>query len=534
MKQVYLVVTFLIGSFWGLQGQNVGVNNTNPGAALDVKGAAGGGPLLNVRDENDATRMHILSNGNVGIGTASPGSHKLNVQGSTYVLGSIRVSQDNTTGGGIILADDGDIVDLNDGFATMRFSYGVRLTDTNAGGSVTSQISGNSANNTFFNASNNVGIGNAAPSSKLHVTGDLKVANDGWSYMDDTTSGGWNGLYFRSAANALTEGGFILKQDESANSLGTSGEDVRFSIGVYNDFRQSSAHSDELWFQGGGRLVYNVGSWDSELNTIIGTPGVGTTGGHEWRVNNGTKMTLNHNGDLSLNNLAGTGRRPLYVDNNGTITKGTGSDNSLWTIAMDMASSPDDLGGSDLSFTSDDDGYNHYTMPFNYTIEGTNYNTLTICTNGWIAFGSITNTNNNGTTLPASFTSNPVIFPYWTDLRDYGSGENVRAYSFGSSPNRVVIVHYKMKAYCGGSAPGSGWFLEFQVMIHENGGINVKYINMPPAMNGQATTCSGTFNTTIGFQLSGGSSAKAFPISYNAKVLDDNRMPESWSVSPVK
>jgi hypothetical protein len=46
--------------------------------------------------------------------------------------------------------------------------------------------------------------------------------------------------------------------------------------------------------------VYNVGSWDSELDTIIGTPGVGTTGGHEWRVNNSTKVVINHSGNVGI------------------------------------------------------------------------------------------------------------------------------------------------------------------------------------------------------------------------------------------
>ena len=75
------------------------------------------------------------------------------------------------------------------------------------------------------------------------------------------------------------------------------------TIGVHNDFRSSTSHSDELWFQGGGRLCYNVGEWDSELSTIIGDPGSGTSYGgvkHEWRINNSAKMTLNSSG-LYLN-----------------------------------------------------------------------------------------------------------------------------------------------------------------------------------------------------------------------------------------
>ena len=49
--------------------------------------------------------------------------------------GSVTVSSNNVTGGGIILADDGDIVDLNDGFCAMRFSSGVRIFSGNRTGS---------------------------------------------------------------------------------------------------------------------------------------------------------------------------------------------------------------------------------------------------------------------------------------------------------------------------------------------------------------------------------------------------------------
>jgi hypothetical protein len=51
------------------------------------------------------------------------------------VVNNITVSSGNTTGNGIILADDGDIVDLNDGYCSMRFSYGVRIFSANRGGS---------------------------------------------------------------------------------------------------------------------------------------------------------------------------------------------------------------------------------------------------------------------------------------------------------------------------------------------------------------------------------------------------------------
>ena len=132
----------------------------------------------------------------------------------------------------------------------------------------------------------------------------LSISKDGEvAKFEPATSGEYTLVNFNSRANAGSDKGFILVQDESAQSPGTSTEDLRVTIGVHNDFLQSTAHSDELWLRGGGRLCYNVGSWDSELDSIIGTPGAGTAHGgvkHEWRINISTKMTMNSSGDLGI------------------------------------------------------------------------------------------------------------------------------------------------------------------------------------------------------------------------------------------
>jgi hypothetical protein len=90
---------------------------------------------VDVYHSGNLTNLNQLTNG-PGYVTGGPylptagGS----ISGSLTVVNNITVSSGNTTGNGIILADDGDIVDLNDAYCSMRFSYGVRIFSANRGG----------------------------------------------------------------------------------------------------------------------------------------------------------------------------------------------------------------------------------------------------------------------------------------------------------------------------------------------------------------------------------------------------------------
>ena len=105
----------------GVTISNSGVTSIVAGTGISVGSSTG-----TVTVTNTITNNNQLTNG---------AGYITNSTTSLSLTGNLTVSTGNTTGGGIILADDGDIVDLNDAFCSMRFSAGVRVFSANRGGS---------------------------------------------------------------------------------------------------------------------------------------------------------------------------------------------------------------------------------------------------------------------------------------------------------------------------------------------------------------------------------------------------------------
>ncbi len=211
---------------------------------LLVNDLAGGTPTTNV--------IAVSGSGNVGIGTTSPTLGTLQVNGNVYA----------TSFTGSLL-----------GTASFATSASYTLNATSASFAT-----------------------NASTASFISAIKDGMAA-----YFQPATNDGYNFIKFDSKVNGGSDMGFILFQDDSEQTSGSlSGEDVRFTMGVFNDF-SGTIHSDELWMQGGARLVYNVGSWDSEMNSIIGTPSAKSAGDlYSWNKNNSPVMTMNIDGNLGI------------------------------------------------------------------------------------------------------------------------------------------------------------------------------------------------------------------------------------------
>lgn len=202
-------------------------------------------------------------NGNVGIGTASPG-YKLEV------TGSVRISSDNTTGGGLFLADDGSIVDNNDGYATARFSKGVIVTD------------GLNTNNNRINLTNSgtlIASAGLATGSMQMKQGPGTGADGQWhtvlldngyamvnlsiyatgSYMDGDIR--INGIYLRDMLNDAgagwygTNGNAAVLNNASTNVIGTGADNQDHYANCPNNYIATGIQvyaNNQL--DGGGKL----------------------------------------------------------------------------------------------------------------------------------------------------------------------------------------------------------------------------------------------------------------------------------------
>jgi hypothetical protein len=242
---------------------------------------------------------------------------------------------------------------------------------------------------------------------------------------------------------------------------------------------------------------------------------------------NGQSATIGFQG------AGGSAASAYPITCNGKVLDDNLNDRDGWSVhpkalrAMSLhsilAHSPDDIGG--FTTISGDSTVTNVSLPFSFNIDGTNYSTIAVSTNGWIEFGGNTSGSSdpvNGC-LPVSNHTNPFLAPYWDDMTT--ASTNIRHGVVGTSPNRTYVLDFYLLTTTGGDDSGND-DVAFQVLLHETSNtISVKYHLEQHQVNGQ--------NATIGFQSAGGASATAYPLTCNGKILDDNRNGEGWSIAPL-
>jgi hypothetical protein len=118
--------------------------------------------------------------------------------GVTTFTNSIHISVDNITGGGLILSDDGDFVDLNTGYGAFRFTNGIQVYSTNKGGFPVIQLeSGGNINFVSDGGTTTRGIiGLAGSNDFWFFGGGATVSNSGFAQIS-TGDDGTEPIYVR-------------------------------------------------------------------------------------------------------------------------------------------------------------------------------------------------------------------------------------------------------------------------------------------------------------------------------------------------
>ena len=143
-----------------------------------------------------------------------------------------------------------------------------------------------------------------------------------------------------------------------------------------------------------------------------------------------------------------------------------------------------------------DDQSKVFTLPFSFNFYGTTYNSVYVCSNGFLSFTSSSNSYRPAE-IPNTGTPNALVAPFWRDLTPDASG----TITYTSTSSYFVVTWNNVKNYSNSNRQ------TFQVILYSNGEIVFQY-----------KTVSNDVTTSIGIENQDGSAGKSasFPSNYTA------------------
>lgn len=495
----------------------VGIGTTTPAALLDIakNGADGGtwyGEKIYRAGNNTSTgyglnvASEVYSGGGTGgnyygvYSTAQWGNNSYGVYGKGLyaITGSYGLYGDATSSG-----------------ATTN--YGVYGTAANA----TNNWAGYFVGNGHF--SGNLGIGTTTPTTQLHTTGTVRFAN----YTNGFLVGDATGTLTAPRSIAVSGTGIDI-----ANGNGVAGNPTlslnygptmavasngKYPVGNFGQFEPHGTYTDF-------NVTPNFWGW----NYVQGNTNAPNTVSSQWYRQNislGSNYPGRGAGGYSLelayprDRAAGAGFWSRTIEN-GTIGNWTRLDGFAHNVSSSLHPSMDDITGW-ITLTgacADDAAYTvNWGFPFN--IDGVNYTSGWISTNGILGFGGVSTATYTNTALPASISTDPMLFFHWDD----DAADIIRYVVQGTAPNRNCFIQWQGSESLTCTA-GASRIMAYITLSEGSNVVSVRYLAQGSAADAQGASA------TFGFQYAGGASAGTIPLGFNTKLLDDNATNQQFSI----
>ena len=173
-----------------------------------------------------------------------------------------------------------------------------------------------------------------------------------------------------------------------------------------------------------------------------------------------------HNTVISIQVGSVTINDPVGPDSHGYYIYDIGDTQYELAPEYDWVEIDTNYGGDGDELDLNDGGNNQddvttISLPFAFTFYGIVYNSVSICSNGWISFGETDMESFRNYTLPGPGGPSPIVAVFWDDLKTTSGGD---VFSYYDQNNDLFIIEWSdMRTYFSNSSES------FQVILYNTG-----------------------------------------------------------------